>query len=151
MALMSMLPGWTPAHPRVSIMLPQAQGWALPCHRCLPPSTASRSPCTSLPSPKHILHHFEMRHQSEKQYSNNKSSCFSTLSPARKNSDSISSFFGSQLFVSKHKYLLWTVSIIIYVERFLQAIWFGFELTYFQYFSERTWGVLVFPSKIWIL
>ena len=46
------------------------------------PFTTSPSPCTSPPPPQRILHHFEMRHQSEKQYSNNKSSCFNTLSPA---------------------------------------------------------------------
>ena len=32
----------------------------------------------------------------------------------------------------KHKYLLWRISIIIYVESFLQAIWFGFDLTHFM-------------------
>ena len=49
-------------------------------------------------------------------------------------------FFNQSCLFQKHKYILWRISIIIYVESFLQAIWFGFDLTHFM----RTCFVLTY-------
>ena len=101
------------------------------------------------PHQKDIFHHFEKRYQSEKKHSP-LTDCYLLIhhppshTLTRGNSDGLNIFFDQSCLFQKHKYILWRISIIIYVESFLQAIWFGFDLTHFM----RTCFVLVTVIKV---